>query len=326
MRLKSPPFLWLDHRIGTGPRSGWDSMSSTEGAAPIATEVADFYDRFGDREFARPSLANYVSEALHEAFLRRATGRGLDVGGGIGTLTIPFARRCRSVVVVDVSSAQLERNKARVREAGLLQRIESHLQLDVCHLDGLSDSSFDSVVCFRGPISYSATSVDRALSELLRVTKPGGQLMVSFKTRFSAIRSLALAGAHLNDPRQMRRALAVTTGPVMRAPRSPQQRLISIDEFLDVVADTGGTVERMSGDGLLTPWLPASTPVAIWPAVLKIERLLAEDIYAVATANHAIFAIRKPATNGAMSGSAYSARARPPNGQRPSATNREPEL
>lgn len=265
--------------------------------APIAADVADFYDRFGDREFARPSLMNYVSEALHEAFLRGASGRALDAGAGVGRFTVPLARRCRRVVVVDISTAQLDRNKVRVREAGLLRRIEAYLQLDISHLKGLGDGSFDSVVCFRGPINYSVTSLDRALSELLRVTRPGGLLLVSLRTRFSAIRSLALAGVHLNDPREISSALEASARLVIRARRSPPQRLISISEFLEVVAHRSGVVELVSGDGFLTPWLGASTPASMWPALLKIERRLAQDIYAVATANHAIFAIRKSAAN-----------------------------
>jgi len=271
--------------------------------APMAADVADFYDRFGDREFGRPSLVNYVSEALHEAFLRGARGRALDAGAGIGRFTVPLARHCRSVVVVDISSSQLERNRVRVREAGLLRRIEAHLQLDISHLKGLGDSSFDSVVCFRGPINYSVTSLDRALSELLRVTRPGGLLLVSVRTRFSAIRSLALAGVHLNDLLQMRRALGVSIKPVIRARHVPAQRLISIGEFLDLVAHQSGVVERVSGDGFLTPWLAASTQTTLWPAILKIERRLARDVYAVATANHAMFAIRKSATNECQRGS-----------------------
>jgi ubiquinone/menaquinone biosynthesis C-methylase UbiE len=48
------------------------------------------------------------------------------------------------------------------------------------------DKTFDVVVCFGGPLSYVCDRRHQAAAELVRVTRPGGLLLVSVMSRFGA--------------------------------------------------------------------------------------------------------------------------------------------
>src|SRR4029078_2330378 len=50
---------------------------------------------------------------------------------------------------------------------------------DVLDLSRWDDGSFDAVVCFGGPLSYVVDRADDGIGELVRVTRPGGHVLVS---------------------------------------------------------------------------------------------------------------------------------------------------
>lgn len=256
--------------------------------------AADFYDRLGDREFARASLLNVVSEVLHRAALTVARGRALDIGAGVGRFSVVLARQCSSLVIVDVSDRQLQRNRTLLRERSLLDKVERFVQADVRDLGEFPDASFDAVVCFRGPLNYCVSSYEGALAELFRVLRPGGILLLSVRSVQSGIRPLVRCGLDVRDPKCLAEAAGMLDSPVLENPASPPMRLFSAAEMLSLVAEQGGVVERMSGDGVLAPWLDRSVPLESWTKLVRIERRLASDPYGIAGANHLIFSVRKP--------------------------------
>ncbi|MCK5584869.1 methyltransferase domain-containing protein, partial [Candidatus Bipolaricaulota bacterium] len=81
--------------------------------------------------------------------------------------------------IVDISENQLRLNKERIQEAGFGQSIEWRKKLDILDLEGIPDNSFDSTICYGGPLSYVLEFIDQALNEVLRVTKPGGVILTS---------------------------------------------------------------------------------------------------------------------------------------------------
>jgi ubiquinone/menaquinone biosynthesis C-methylase UbiE len=149
-----------------------------------AERVAAFFDEYAECEWTRfesgPSSA--LSVAVHAHVLQRfihAGDRVLDAGAGPGRFTIELAHIGASVLVLDVSSAQLELNRTKLVEAGLASSVEGWVQADITDLSGVSDSEFDAVVCFGGPISYVLEKADLAVAELLRVVRPGGHVLLS---------------------------------------------------------------------------------------------------------------------------------------------------
>lgn len=99
----------------------------------------------------------------------------LDAGCGSATGSILLARRGFQVQAVDFSESVLKTARANVRDAGLSERIEIK-QEDLLSLS-FPDGSFDYVLCW-GVLMHIA-EVERALTELTRVLKPGGMLVIS---------------------------------------------------------------------------------------------------------------------------------------------------
>jgi ubiquinone/menaquinone biosynthesis C-methylase UbiE len=130
-------------------------------------EIAAGYD-----QFVTPSHIGLAEDALRRVGLR-AGMRFLDVAAGTGALSIPAARLGAQVLAIDISPTMVARLNQRVQEAGLIN-LRGRV-MDAHNLD-LEDDAFD--------ISASQYSVmlvpdlPRALREMVRVTRPGGQILV----------------------------------------------------------------------------------------------------------------------------------------------------
>jgi len=147
-------------------------------------QVAAFYDEYGEKEWTRfdDGRTPRPSLAVHFEQLRRFVNPGdrvLDIGAGPGRFTIELARIGADVTVADVSPGQLDLNKARVTEAGLEDRVAERVVADVLDLGNWADGTFDATVCFGGPLSYILDGAEPAVAELVRVTKPGGHVLLS---------------------------------------------------------------------------------------------------------------------------------------------------
>lgn len=149
-----------------------------------ADYMRSFYDAYGSREWDRlqSDPAALVNFHIHKHYLDRFVRSGdrvLDIGAGPGRFTIELAKLGATVVVGDLSPAQLALNREKVREAGYEEAVVARAQMDIVDLAALGDAAFDAVVCYGGPLSYVFDLADRAIDELLRVTKPGGYVLVS---------------------------------------------------------------------------------------------------------------------------------------------------
>ncbi|HYI16720.1 MAG TPA: methyltransferase domain-containing protein [Thermomicrobiales bacterium] len=97
--------------------------------------------------------------------------RVLDVASGSGAVSIPAARLGANVVAVDLSPNMIELLRARAREQGF-SNLEGHV-MDGHSLD-LSDDAFDITISQFGVMLFP--DLPRGLSEMTRVTKPGGKV------------------------------------------------------------------------------------------------------------------------------------------------------
>ena len=154
--------------------------------------IARFYDEYGEREWERFDVSpmDRVGLEVHLRLLRehvREGDRVLEAGAGPGRFTLELARLGARVLVGDISPRQLELHAERT--ASVEQSIESRELLDIVDLSRFEESSFDAVVCFGGPLSYVLGEADRALAELLRVTKPGGHVLLSVMSLLGAARA-----------------------------------------------------------------------------------------------------------------------------------------
>ena len=146
--------------------------------------VASFYDEYGEREWTRFEDGRTPAPSLdvHLDHLRRFIRPGdriLDIGAGPGRFTIELARLGAEVVAADVSPSQLELHRERVTAAGFEELVRERVVADVTDLSRWEDASFDSAVCFGGPLSYVLEDAEQGVAELVRVTKPGGHVLLS---------------------------------------------------------------------------------------------------------------------------------------------------
>ena len=145
------------------------ATTTDERAAPWAAwdALATGYDRY-----VAPQEAELANEALALVGLK-AGQRFLDVAAGTGGLSLPAARLGAKVLATDWSPAMIERFEARVREEGLP---DAEGRVMDCHALQLADDTFDVTGSQFGVMLVP--DQPRALQEMVRVTKPGGRVLV----------------------------------------------------------------------------------------------------------------------------------------------------
>jgi ubiquinone/menaquinone biosynthesis C-methylase UbiE len=138
----------------TAPPEAWDA-------------IADGYDRY-----VAPQEVDLANEALRLVALKPGE-RFLDVAAGTGGLSLPAARLGAQVLATDWSIAMIERFEARVREEDLSG---AEARVMDCHALDLPDDSFDVTGSQFGVMLVP--DQPRALREMVRVTKPGGRVLL----------------------------------------------------------------------------------------------------------------------------------------------------
>jgi len=140
-----------------------------------------FAERYEDRRDGRdPGGYHDLLDELELGFVERF-GRGrdvLEVGCGTGLLLRHLAAFARSARGVDLSPGMLER--ARARGLSVVEASATELPF--------ADASFDVVCSFK--VLAHVRDVRRALSEMARVTRPGGHVVAELYNPFS-LRGLA---------------------------------------------------------------------------------------------------------------------------------------
>ena len=155
--------------------------------------VKDFYDTYGMKEWNRweSNAISRISWAIHVYYLRKFVKQGervLELGAGAGRFTQVLAEITSNIVVADISRGQLEINKQQAETCGFDHAVERRVECDVCDLTShFDDDEFDTTVCYGGVLSYVYDSAGKALSELKRVTKPGGRILVEVMSLWGAI-------------------------------------------------------------------------------------------------------------------------------------------
>lgn len=136
------------------PRIAWD-------------RIAPGYDRTNT-----PTQMWLGEESLLRAGLR-AGMRVLDVAAGSGALSIPAARLGAQVLAVDASQVMLEHLSARARKEGVA--VETRVMDG--HTLELENNSFDMVASQFGVMLFE--DMPRGISEMVRVNKPGGRVLMN---------------------------------------------------------------------------------------------------------------------------------------------------
>ena len=181
-----------------------------------------FYDAYGSHEWDRLDVTAYgiLQAIIHADFIGRHIRQGervLDAGCGPGRFTETVAKLGAVVTALDLSERQLELAKEKIGEAGLLEAVDAFVPGSITDLSLFPDGHFDVVICYGGALSYVCEQRHRAASELVRVVRPGGILLISVMSRYGAMANLV-------------------RGPVMDVLRDPEgEHVWRVDEHGDLL-------------------------------------------------------------------------------------------
>jgi SAM-dependent methyltransferase len=184
--------------VTDSPRSGPKGARQrhlSSAAASIA-RVRQYYDATIAHETQRLE-ENAYRRLEHDMTLRTivrhvpAGARILDVGGGPGTYLEPLARRGFDPWLCDLSDANVEVARKRAIALGLSDVARRVRQSDATNLKQYARASFDAALAL-GPFYHllDDTARRRALSEIVRVVKPGGTIVLAVLPRLHPLRYL----------------------------------------------------------------------------------------------------------------------------------------
>lgn len=158
-------------------------------ADPAGSLAAEDEELGTPASFARVERYRYAEQPwMHDTFHfeRFAGQRVLEIGVGLGTDHLQFARAGATMSGIDLTSRCVDLTQRRVKQEGL----DSDLRvMDAEHLD-FADDSFDVIYSF-GVLHHTA-SAEKAFREIRRVLRPGGVFLGGLYNRYSAFVAVML--------------------------------------------------------------------------------------------------------------------------------------
>jgi SAM-dependent methyltransferase len=252
--------------------------------------TASFFDEYGEREWTRfeDGRTPAAEVDIHVRFLERFVRPGdrvLDAGSGPGRFTAELVRLGAEAVALDISSGQLE--QLRTRLPGLETQVG-----DVTDLSRFADDSFDVSVCFGGPLSYVLDRADDGLAGLVRITRPGGHVVLSVMSVVGTIVhyiSVVLDLARRDGTEKQEEI--VRTGFLPEAPDYGHlaMKLYRWSE-LETLLHRHGEIVATAAAGLIPD--PRPEEPELRELVHRLEAALCEEPGAVSCGQHIIAALR----------------------------------
>ncbi len=271
-----------------------------------AAHISRFYDSYVEREWGRlaGNPRSRVNFHLHNYYLHQFVKAGdevLEAGAGPGRFTLELAQIGARVAVGDISPVQLELHRQKMAEAGCESCVVARDVLDIVNLSQYADARFDAVVCYGGPLSYVFDRADEALAEMLRVTKPGGYVLLgvmslagSTQLFLEAVFDIARQSPETADrviaTSDLDNDLASPNGHYCRMYRWSQLQALLQRHPCEIVAVSASNYLSMREDEVLAG---AAADPALWEAFLRWEVDLCREAGALDGGTHIISVVRK---------------------------------
>ncbi len=188
------------------------------------------------------------------------SGAVLDAGGGPGRYAIEFCRAGYSVSLLDLSVGCVRLAKERIgaEEVPVRGALAAAEVGDIRDLSRFSPGAFDATLCLGGPLTHlpAADDRERAVAELVRVTKPGGIVAISVVGRLAVLRTIMTRFSDELTAPHGRDLLATGDGP---GPRGVPWHFFAADELRSLVEQHGIRTLTMVGCESLSSGLPDAT-------------------------------------------------------------------
>ncbi len=159
-------------------------------------QVAEMFDRIAGRyDFMNRFLSAGTDMGWRKKAIRMLKGDKpgmiLDVATGTGDMAIMACKMLQPQKVegIDISAQMLELGRKKVEKEGLTDKIQ--LQKGDSETINFAENTFDAVMAAFGVRNFE--NLEKGLSEMLRVLKPGGKLVI---LEFSRPRHRAVRGLY----------------------------------------------------------------------------------------------------------------------------------
>ena len=271
--------------------------------------TAKFYDVYGDLEWERLEATPYgrLQATIHAEFIERYMRLGdrvLDAGCGPGRFTAVAAQLGATVTALDISERQLALAKQRVSEANMLDRVDGFVRADISDLSMFPNDYFDVVVCYGGALSYVCDQRYKATSELVRVVRPGGVLLISVMSRLGTICNLVRRATMtvLRDPEAWHVSQVAETGDNPGFPSAavnmqhPPMHMYTSGELRNLLPGcsmlelAGSNVTTFEGSAALSE---VATDTKAWETAVNLERRMNAEPGLADTGSHIILVARR---------------------------------
>jgi 2-polyprenyl-3-methyl-5-hydroxy-6-metoxy-1,4-benzoquinol methylase len=198
----------------------------------------DFYTRI---------YLEHIERDISTAFGMDRTGRIVDAGCGTGRLAVPLAQQGFAVTGIDYHPPSLETARQRADQAGVeLDLVAANL---LQALRRLPDAGTSAVLCMG--VLYTCPDYREILGEFARILRPGGLLIIDFKSRFFMLTTLLRQGK-LSAAEQV---ASEHEGLLQVALAPAYYHWFTADEAVTLISELGLEVEavepigRFFGDG-----------------------------------------------------------------------------
>ena len=137
----------------------------------------------------------FIDDIVQKAYIERELLDSLDGietvfdgGAGCGRFSILLAKQGIHVTHFDISESMIKKAKEIAKKEGVSNRI-TFVKGALEDLSAYADNSFDLVMSFDSPISYTYPNQEKVIGELVRIAKK--KIMISVSSRLGALPYLA---------------------------------------------------------------------------------------------------------------------------------------
>ena len=137
----------------------------------------------------------FIDDIIQKAHIERELLQSLegiktafDGGAGCGRFSIFLAKKGIHVTHFDISQPMIDKAKEIAKREGVIDRID-FVKGELEDLSAYADRSFDLVMSFDSPISYTYPNQEKVIGELVRIADK--RIMISVSSRLGSVPYLA---------------------------------------------------------------------------------------------------------------------------------------